>query len=160
MRKPIWIYNELWPLTFDLRTPNSNLTCIFVSSTYISKISKIRPRFLKLLCGNQFGGRTDGRTGATHNAPSRLRLRGHKKTIQNIWDNRMINARRPCDGRKWLQECPILNVVITQMPHIRRKWSRGCLRPMTDIFAITCGQRKIFVGSIASIARMSYVYLR
>ena len=75
----IWIYNELWPLTFDLRTPNSNLTCILVSSTYISKISKIRPRFLKLLCGNQFGGRTDGRTGATHNAPSRLRLRGHKK---------------------------------------------------------------------------------
>ena len=54
MRKPIWIYNELWPLTFDLRTPNSNLTCILVSSTYISKISKIRPRFLKLLCGNQF----------------------------------------------------------------------------------------------------------
>ena len=79
VRKPIWIYNELWPLTFDLRTPNSNLTCILVSSTYISKISKIRPRFLKLLCGNQFGGRTDGRTGATHNAPSRLRLRGHKK---------------------------------------------------------------------------------
>ena len=77
------IYNELWPLTFDLRTPNSNLTCILVSSTYISKISKIRPRFLKLLCGNQFGGRTDGRTdgrtGATHDAPSRLRLRGHKK---------------------------------------------------------------------------------
>ena len=58
VRKPIWIYNELWPLTFDLRTPNSNLTCILVSSTYISKISKIRPRFLKLLCGNQFGGRT------------------------------------------------------------------------------------------------------
>ena len=62
VRKPIWIYNELWPLTFDLRTPNSNLTCLLVSSTYISKISKIRPRFLKLLCGNQFGGRTDRRT--------------------------------------------------------------------------------------------------
>ena len=62
VRKSIWIYNELWPLTFDLRTPNSNLTCILVSSTYISKISRIRPRFLKLLCGNQFGGRTDGRT--------------------------------------------------------------------------------------------------
>ena len=54
VRKPIWIYNELWPLTFDLRTPNSNLTCILVSSTYISKISKIRLSFLKLLCGNQF----------------------------------------------------------------------------------------------------------
>ena len=54
VRKPIWIYNELWPLTFDLRTPNSNLTCILVSSTYISKISKIRPRVFKLLCGNQF----------------------------------------------------------------------------------------------------------
>ena len=60
VRKPIWIYNELWPLTFDLWTPNLNLTCILVSSTYILKISKIRPRFLKLLCGNQFGGRTDG----------------------------------------------------------------------------------------------------
>ena len=54
VQKPIWIYNELWPLTFDLRTPNSNLTCILVSSTYISKISKIRPRVFKLLCGNQF----------------------------------------------------------------------------------------------------------
>ena len=54
VRKPIWIYNELWPLTFDLRTPNSNLTCIFVSSTYTSKIFKIGPTFLKLLCGNQF----------------------------------------------------------------------------------------------------------
>ena len=51
--KPIWIY-ELWPLTFDLRTPNSNLTCILVSSTYTSKIFKIRPTFLKLLRGNQF----------------------------------------------------------------------------------------------------------
>ena len=47
-------FNELWPLTFDLRTPNSNLTCILVSSTYTSKIFKIRPTFLKLLCGNQF----------------------------------------------------------------------------------------------------------
>ena len=54
VRKPIWIYNELWPLTFDLRTPNSNLTCISVSSTYTSKIFKIRPTCLKLLCGNQF----------------------------------------------------------------------------------------------------------
>ena len=54
VRKPIWIYNELWPLTFNLRTPNSNLTCISVSSTYTSKIFKIRPSFLKLLCGNQF----------------------------------------------------------------------------------------------------------
>ena len=54
VRKPIWIYNELWPLTFDLQTPKSNLTCISVSSTYISKIFKIRPTFLKLLCGNQF----------------------------------------------------------------------------------------------------------
>ena len=54
VRKPIWIYNELWPLTFDLRTPNSNLTCILVSSTYTSKIFKILPTFLKLLCGNQF----------------------------------------------------------------------------------------------------------
>ena len=41
-------------MTFDLRTPNSNLTCIFVSSTYTSKIFKIRPTFLKLLRGNQF----------------------------------------------------------------------------------------------------------
>ena len=43
-------------MTFDLRpaTPNSNLTCILVSSTYTSKIFKIRPLFLKLLCGNQF----------------------------------------------------------------------------------------------------------
>ena len=47
-------YNELWPLTFDLRTPNSNLTCILVSSNYTSKIFKILPTFLKLLCGNQF----------------------------------------------------------------------------------------------------------
>ena len=39
-------------MTFDLRTPNSNLTCI--SSNYTSKIFKIRPTFLKLLCGNQF----------------------------------------------------------------------------------------------------------
>ena len=53
VRKPSWIY-ELWALTFDLRTPNSNLTCIFVSSTYTLKIFKIRPTFLKLLCGNQF----------------------------------------------------------------------------------------------------------
>ena len=28
VRKPIWIY-ELWPLTFHLRTPNSNLTLYF-----------------------------------------------------------------------------------------------------------------------------------
>ena len=41
-------------MTFDLRTPNSNLTCILVSSNYTSKIFKIRPTFLKLLCGNQF----------------------------------------------------------------------------------------------------------
>ena len=62
VRKPIWIYNERWPLTFDPQTPNSNLTCILVSSTYTSKIFKIRQTFLKLLRGNQFGGRTDGRT--------------------------------------------------------------------------------------------------
>ena len=103
VRKPIWIYNELWPLTFDLRTPNSNLTCILVSSTYISKISKIRPRFLKLLCGNQIGGRTDGRTGATHNAPSRLRLRGRggikiKKSTEIIYI---------LDGYKWIDEINI-----------------------------------------------------
>ena len=54
VRKPIWIYNELWHLTFDLRTPNLNLTCILVSSTYTSKIFKIRQTFLKLSCGNQF----------------------------------------------------------------------------------------------------------
>ena len=54
VRKPIWIYNKLWPLTFDLWTLNSNLTCISLSSTYTSKIFKIRPPFLKLLCGNQF----------------------------------------------------------------------------------------------------------
>ena len=43
-------------MTFDLWTPNSNLTCrpILVSSTYTSKIFKIRPILLKLLCGNQF----------------------------------------------------------------------------------------------------------
>ena len=160
VRKPIWIYNELWPLTFDLRTPNSNLTCILVSSTYISKISKIRPRFLKLLCGNQFGGRTDGRTGATHNAPSRLRLRGHKKTIQNIWDNRMINARRPCDGRKWLQECPILNVgnhtnaaytpqVIAGLPAAYDRHFCDNLRSTEDICRINCVHRTDVVRLLA-----------
>ena len=52
VRKPIWIY--IWAVTFDLWTLNSNLTCILVSSTYTSKIFKIRPILLKLLCGNQF----------------------------------------------------------------------------------------------------------
>ena len=149
-------------MTFDLWPADSEFELDLYFSVIYLHIENIQnpSKIFEVIVRKPIRG-TDGRTGATHNAPSRLRLRGHKKTIQNIWDNRMINARRPCDGRKWLQECPILNVgIVTQMPHIRRKWSRGCLRPMTDIFAITCGQRKIFVGSIASIARMSYVYLR
>ena len=115
---------ELWPLTFDLRTPNSNLTCILESSTYISKNIKNPSKIFEVImrkpiwiynelwpltCGlrirtwpvfwchlptsrkypksvqdfwsycaetNSGDGRTDGRTGATHNAPSRLRPAG------------------------------------------------------------------------------------
>ena len=88
---------------------------------------------------------------------NQMHTKTKKTTIENIWDNRMINTRRSCDGRKWSWKCAMLNVDDRTLPHIRRRWSHGCLRPMTDIFAITCGQRKICVGSIASIARTSYV---
>ena len=93
VRKPIWIHNELWPLTFDLRTPNSNLTCILVSSTDTSKILKIRPTFLKLLRGNQFGGRTDGRPDRRTDGqgqrimPPRDFVCGGIKTPQNVKEN-------------------------------------------------------------------------
>ena len=42
-------YIEMWPLTFDLRTPNSNSTCILVSSNYTSKIFKIHPTFFEVI---------------------------------------------------------------------------------------------------------------
>ena len=47
------IFNELWPLTFDLHTPKSTLACILIPCTFISNFIKIRQTLVKLSIGNQ-----------------------------------------------------------------------------------------------------------
>ena len=43
-----------------------------------------------------------------------------------LWVNMPVNARRPCDGHKWSQECLLLNAgtpqVIARLPIISNRW--------------------------------------
>ena len=70
-------------------------------------------------------------------------------TIQSIWGNRLINTRRPCDGRKLLQQCPMLNVgyrtnaaytpqVIAGLPAAYDRHICDNLRSTEDICRINC----------------------
>ena len=59
-RKPNFrIFNELWTLTFDLRMPKSNLSCILIPGISISNFIEIRQTLLKLSNGNHICGYMD-----------------------------------------------------------------------------------------------------
>ena len=92
-----------------------------------------------------------------------VRTMMHTKTKTKQYKTFGINcADKHTTSMRWTQ-------VIAGMSYAERGWSHKCRvyaagdrtvacgLYMTDIFAITCGQRKIFVGSTASIARTSYV---
>ena len=82
------------------------------------------------------------------------------KTIENIWDNRMINTRRSCDGRKWSWKCAMLNVddrtlphntpqVIARLPAAYDRHFCDHLRSTEDMCRINCVHRTDVVRLVA-----------